>query len=1277
MKLDPSKSHAEQHSAKQLLDVIADSSSDAIFAKDREGRYLLVNPETARVIGKTAAQALGQDDRALFPLAQAEMIRANDLRVMADSQTHTYEETLQTVQGECTFLATKGPLLDAQGQVVGLFGISRDITARKQAEARIVRLTQVYAALSRSNEAIVRSNSAWVLFPKICQATVQSGGVRMAWIGWFDEVSQCIKPVASYGPGESYLTDIRISIDAADPCGQGPSARALRDNQPQWCQDFLHDPATAAWHEQGAEFGWAASAALPLHQNGVVVGTFNLYAGTVNAFDEDNRHLLLEMATNISFALDGYAIEASRKVANEALRASEERNRSITRAVFDAIITSDSAGNIAGWNLGAELIFGYKESEVMGQPMTLLMPDRFKAGHLAGMNRMQAVTEHHFSGKSMELSGLRKVGTEFPMELTLARWQSSKGWFITGVIRDITERKAQQAQLKVTAQVFAQGKEGIAVTDASGNILMTNAAFTRITGYTEAEVLGKNPRILASGRQSPAFYGAMWEALRAEGQWAGEIWNRRKEGTVYPEWLTITAMRDAAGQTTHYVGNFSDLSDAKAAESRIQWLSHFDVLTGLPNRTLLQARTESALNMAQRANEPMAMMMIGIDHFKSVNDTLGYLIGDELLLEISKRLSSSVRDQDTVARLGGKEFVLVLPDTPASGAAHLASDLLWKLAQPYQLSGHDLTLTASIGLASFPENGADFNALFKSVEIAMHRAQASGRDSFQFYSEAMYQQVMARDLMTKALRHAIELDQLALVYQPLVDLQTGQISGMEALLRWVHPELGSVSPVEFIPLAEESGLIKGLGEWVLRQACRDIRGWLDKGIEVPHVAVNVSPLQFRDSDLMGQIRRALAEFKVAPERLYIEVTESALMDDVPRSEAMLNELKELGLKLSLDDFGTGYSSLSYLKRFPFDKVKIDQSFVRDITSSQSDQVLVKVIISMAHGLGLKVIAEGVETEAQCEIMRTSVCDEIQGFYFSRPISAQAIEALFSQGRQLPPHLLRLKKPQRTLLLVDDEPNILSALKRLFRRDGHAILTANSGPEGLEILAQHKVDVIISDQRMPGMTGVEFLRKAKINCPDTIRIVLSGYTELQSVTDAINEGAVYRFLTKPWEDDQLREHVQKAFEYKELLNENQQLDIKIRTTNQELIAANRQLGEVLEKKHHQIERDRTSLAIAREVLQHMPLPVIGVDDEGQIAFVNAASERLFSAAGPILGSDLAYTLPNLQAAVDATPEGEWCDLRLVDAHYTCKWNNMGVHSAARGKIITLNPTKSTP
>jgi diguanylate cyclase (GGDEF)-like protein/PAS domain S-box-containing protein len=834
----------------------------------------------------------------------------------------------------------------------------------------------------------------------------------------------------------------------------------------------------------------------------------------------------------------------------------------------------------------------------------------------------------------------------------------------------LSERDENEFRLKVADVIFQQSREGILVADAQHKIVQINQAFTDISGYSEEEVLGSNPRVLSSGRHAPEFYQSMWRTIESEGRWSGEIWNRHKNGNIYPEWITITALRNRQNRVTHYVASFSDLSDVKAAEKRIERLSNFDALTGLANGAQLKARTDQSIAMMQRSGEPLSMLLIGIDRFKSINDTLGHQIGDDMLIEVASRLNSAIREQDIVARVGGKEFVLVLPNTPASGAAHLARKILGSLGEPCTLSGHDLSPSASIGMACFPNNGLDFESLFKAVEIALHRAQADGQDALQFYSDGIYQEMLLREQMVSALRVAASLEQLSLVYQPFVDLLTGQISGMEALLRWRHAELGVIPPSEFIPLAEESGLIKGIGEWVIRQACRDIQNWQSKGLQVPHVAVNISALQFEGSDLVLQVQSALADFDVAPDMLHLEVTESALMGDVQRSESILRDLKALGIKLSLDDFGTGYSSLSYLKRFPFDKVKIDQSFLQDITITQSDHVIVKVIIAMAHGLGLKVIAEGVENEAQCEIMRTNACDEIQGYFFSKPISALEIEAVFAQGRQLPSHLLSLHKPPRTILLVDDEPNIVSALKRLFRKDGHQILTANSGAEGLDILSKQRVDLIISDQRMPGMTGVEFLRAAKVNYPDTIRIVLSGYTELQSVTDAINEGAVYRFLTKPWDDEQLRAQVQKAFELTGLHEENRKLDIKIRAVNQELVAANRQLNDLLNATRTQANRERTSLEIVREVLEHIPSPVIGVDDEGLIAFVNAAAQQLFKTAAPLLGNNLSDALPAIDEALGHIEESQTRDISIDGSSLTMTWGRMGAQSLSRGILITF-------
>lgn len=522
--------------------------------------------------------------------------------------------------------------------------------------------------------------------------------------------------------------------------------------------------------------------------------------------------------------------------------------------------------------------------------------------------------------------------------------------------------------------------------------------------------------------------------------------------------------------------------------------------------------------------------------------------------------------------------------------------------------------------------------------------------------------------MAAPLHKAAERGEMQVLYQPMANLLTGKISGVEALLRWNSPEFGLVAPGIFIPVAEESGSIDGIGQWVFRQVCQDIRTLLDGGFDIPHVAVNISTVQFQEPRLVQHIQHALDDFQIETQRLHIEITESTLIGDESRCETILHMLKDMGLRLSLDDFGTGRSSLSYLKRYPFHKVKIDQSFVRDVGTTLADAEIVNVIVAMAHGLGLQVIAEGVETEAQCEIMRTSACDEIQGHFFSQPVALEAIQAMLSEGRALPAHLLRFRARPRALLLVDDEPNVLTSLKRLFRRDGHILYTASSGEEGLQILSTQKINVIISDQRMPGMSGVEFLRAAKIQYPETIRIILSGYAELQYVTQAINEGAIYRFLTKPWDDEQLREQVLRAFEHSELQETNQQLDIKIRASNRDLVATNRQLNDALAANRKQIDRDEVSLAIAREALQFVPIPIIGVDDEGLMIFVNTAAEVFFAQHGPLIGMGLTEVLPTVASVVESRVEGEADSLPLGGCNQAIRWHRMGNASRSRGKLI---------
>ena len=557
----------------------------------------------------------------------------------------------------------------------------------------------------------------------------------------------------------------------------------------------------------------------------------------------------------------------------------------------------------------------------------------------------------------------------------------------------------------------------------------------------------------------------------------------------------------------------------------------------------------------------MAMMVLGVDHFETVNDTLGQTTSDMVLKQFVQRMLAALRDQDTLARIGSDEFVLVLPGNTPEGASLIANKLLHLAAQPFQVEDVEIRITASIGIAIFPADGLDFDTLFKSATVAMHQAKGLGRGKYSFFSAEMFDNTLAQVAMVAALRTAITQDQFRLNYQPFVDMQTGRIAGMEALLRWTSPTLGVVSPARFIPVAEQSGLIIEVGSWVLRQACQDLRDWIDMGLEVPHISINVSPLQFRDPEFLQIFEGTLREFDIGPFQICVEVTEGALMEDAVGSEAQLRALKQMGLTLALDDFGTGYSSLSYLKKFPFDKVKIDQSFISGIQDNAQDAVITKVVISMAHSLGLQVIAEGVETEAQCEFLRANMCDEIQGYFFSRPIPKEEIETLLRTDRRLPSHLIRVQKKQRTLLLVDDEPNVIASLRRLMRKDGYHILTASNGNEALTLLTKNQVDVIVSDQRMPGMTGVELLRRVKALCPDTVRIVLSGYTELQSVTDAINDGSVYRFLTKPWDDEQLRSFVNEAFNHRDLTNENRRLNLRLQTADQEVAACRRQMLEM--------------------------------------------------------------------------------------------------------------------
>ena len=489
------------------------------------------------------------------------------------------------------------------------------------------------------------------------------------------------------------------------------------------------------------------------------------------------------------------------------------------------------------------------------------------------------------------------------------------------------ERRQAEEALRLADRVFRSTGEGVAVTDVDGNLVSVNPAFELITGYSAAEVLGRNPRILKSGRHEDAFYREMWASLRETGQWRGELWNRRKSGEVYPEWLTISAVKDTAGSTTHYVGMFSDISSVKEAMQQIDFLAHHDALTRLPNRILFHDRLSHGLDRAQRESRPLALLYLDLDRFKNVNDTLGHPVGDELLQEVARRMTGATRAGDTLARLGGDEFVLLLEDdASAQQAAVVARKMLELFAAPICIAEHKLMLTASIGISLYPGDGEDADTLLKHADRAMYEAKSRGRNTYQFFEPALSAGVLERLVMENALRGAMERNELLLHYQPQVDLATGRICAAEALLRWHSAELGMVSPADFIPVAEETGLIIAIGEWVLRTACAQNKAWQDAGLPPIRVAVNVSALQVLAGTLPVIVAETLRDTGLEPRYLELELTESVMIREVEATLKQVVELKRLGVTISLDDFGTGYSSLGYLSRFPLDRLKIDQAF---------------------------------------------------------------------------------------------------------------------------------------------------------------------------------------------------------------------------------------------------------------------------------------------------------------------------------------------------------------
>jgi len=1083
-----------------------------------------VNPYLIDMLGYSHAEFLGKKLWEVGPFSD----RAESKEMFAELQAKGYvryeDLPLRTKAGAPIQVEFVSNTYDCEGIKIIQCNI-RNITDRKVAEAKFQRHTQLYAALSQCNKAIVHCAREEELFQEVCHAAVQFGGMKTAWIGLTDPDTLMVRPVASFGDGAEELGDIEVSVDADSPFGSSPTGTAIRENQPFWCQDYLHDSVTAQWRERAVHGGWAASASLPLHRNGVVVGAFVLYAGETDAFDEAACELLVEMATDISFALDNFTRESQRRRTQEEIEFKNTILQTQQETSLDAILVVDENEQIISynqqfidlWRLPPHLVSARLDAPVLqscadqvenseafaariqylfehrnaksreevqlkdgrtidrySAPVTgargkyygrvwyfrditerkqavqalRTSEERFKtmfvqaplgialidsiSGHIyeanprfaeiagrsmeemanidwlqithpddvqADLGNMALLNAGKINGFQMEKRYLHPDGTVVWINMTIAPLKGEDKVHPRHLcmIQDITERKQAEQELHIAAIAF-EAQEGIIITDAHKVILRVNQAFSHLSGYSAEEAIGQKPSLLKSGHHDEQFYRDMWEALDRDHYWHGEIWNRRKNGEVRPNWLTITAVTTAEGQVTNYVSAYSDLSQHKKDEAAIHSLAFYDPLTSLPNRRLLLDRLQHTLAASARHHNHGALLFIDLDNFKTLNDTKGHNIGDLLLIEVANRLQACVREGDTVARLGGDEFVVILEELSeessqaAAQTEAVCDKMLAAISQPYLLQGYEYHGSTSIGISLFRNQEITMDELLKRADTAMYQAKSAGRNTLCFYDPAMQAALEVRTALESDLRRALAENQFRLYYQIQVD-HTGHILGAEVLIRWQHPQLGLVSPLQFIPLAEETGLILPIGQWVLETACAQLKAWeADPFTRDLQLAVNVSAHQFHQPDFVEQVRQTLRSHALNPGRLKLELTESLVLDNIDDTIVKMQALRAAGVRFSMDDFGTGYSSLSYLTQLPLDQLKIDQSFVRNIGMKHNDAVIVQTIIGMAGTLGIEVIAEGVETEDQRAFLELHGCALCQGYLFGRPVPIEEFEA---------------------------------------------------------------------------------------------------------------------------------------------------------------------------------------------------------------------------------------------------------------------------------------------
>lgn len=678
--------------------------------------------------------------------------------------------------------------------------------------------------------------------------------------------------------------------------------------------------------------------------------------------------------------------------------------------VPEPLITLDSAGVIRSFNTAAERAFGYRADEILGQHVAILMPEPDRLRHQNSLAQYFDTPEDgRFAEAFREFKGVRKNGEIFPIELLVSDIKLGGQRQFIGVLRDVTQRERAEAEWRKLSSALDQTADSIMITDADGIIEYVNPGFEHTTGYSRADAIGQRPNLLKSGLMDQPFYERLWKTLRDGKSFRGIFHNRHKDGSLYFEERTITPLRDAQGVVTHFVSNGRDITERIHSEEKLRFLAQHDVLTELPNRLLFNDRLTQAITRAERRGRRLALLFLDLDRFKVINDTLGHTTGDSLLCQVGQRLRYCLRSEDTVARISGDEFAVLLEDLSSNDeVVPIAQKLLTQVASPIQVDGRNLLVTTSMGIAVYPDDGSDSATLLRHSDIAMYRAKTRGRNGFHFYTPAINAMAEDRLELEIDLRGAAERGELELHYQPQLHLSRRIITGAEALLRWRSRTRGLIQPEEFVPLLEETGLIVDTGTWVMREACKQLRAWQAAGLSVPRVAVNISPRQLSDQGFAQKVQNVLFESGLPIGALDLEITESLVLEDETTAASVLRTLSDQSVGIAMDDFGTGYSSLSTLRRLPVRTLKIDRSFVREVPNDLSDAAMVRAIIALGHGLGLEVLAEGVETADQLYFLHQSECDAVQGFLVSRALPPEE----FAARMATPENMLQWANPRR-------------------------------------------------------------------------------------------------------------------------------------------------------------------------------------------------------------------------------------------------------------------------